>query len=84
MEFQNAAQAKPKNPEPVALLGESYLNQLLLPTAISYFRKATELDPNYAPAQLRMADLMLRTHNDQLSKEAESRIQKVLTGNPGR
>ena len=25
---------------------------------------------------------MLRTHNDQLTKEAESRIQKVLTGNP--
>ncbi len=83
VEFQNAVQAKPKNPEPLVLLGESYLSQLLLPTAISYFRKATELDPNYAPAQLRMADLMLRTHNDQLSKEAESRIQKVLTGNPG-
>ena len=83
VEFQNAVQAKPRNPEPLVLLGESYLNQFMLPTAISYFRKATELDPNYAPAQLRMADLMLRTHNDQLSKEAESRIQKVLTGNPG-
>ena len=46
LEFQNAVQAKPKNVEPVYLLGEAYLNQMLLPTAISYFRKATELDPD--------------------------------------
>ncbi|MCX6629954.1 MAG: tetratricopeptide repeat protein [Candidatus Solibacter sp.] len=83
VELQNAVQAKPKNVEPLYLLGEAYLSQMLLPTAVSYFRRAAELDPKYAPAQLRLADLMLRTHNDQLTKEAESRIQKVLTGNPG-
>ena len=82
LEFQNAAQAKPKSVEALYLLGEAAMNQVLLPTAISYYRKAAELDPKYGPAQLRLADLMLRTHNDQLTKEAESRIQKVLTGNP--
>ena len=60
LEFQNAAQAKPKNVEPLYLLGEAAMSQLLLPTAISYFRKATELDPKYGPAQLRLADLMLQ------------------------
>ena len=82
LEFQNAVQAKPKSVEALYLLGETAMNQVLLPTAISYYRKATDLDPKYGPAQLRLADLMLRTHNDQLTKEAESRIQKVLTGNP--
>jgi cytochrome c-type biogenesis protein CcmH/NrfG len=83
VEFQNAAQAKPKSVEALYLLGEAYVNQSLWPAAIAYFRKATDLDPTYSPAQLRLADLMLRTHNDQLTKEAESRIQKILTENPG-
>jgi putative PEP-CTERM system TPR-repeat lipoprotein len=82
LEFHNAAQAKPKSVEALYLLGETAMNQVLLPTAISFYRKAADLDPKYGPAQLRLADLMLRTHNDQLTKEAESRIQKVLTGNP--
>src|SRR5262245_22630613 len=83
LEFQTAVQAKPKNVEALYLLGETAMNQVLLPTAISYYRKAADLDPKYGPAQLRLADLMLRTHNDQLTKEAESRIQKVLTGKSG-
>ena len=83
LEFQNAAQAKPKSVEPLYWMGEAALNQMLWPSAIKYYRKATEVDPRYGPAQLRLADLMLRTHNDQLTNEAESRIQKVLTGNPG-
>src|SRR4029450_811130 len=47
LEFQNAAQARPNSVEPLYLMGEAALSQMLLPTAIKYYRKATELDPTY-------------------------------------
>ncbi len=45
-------------------------------------RRATELKPGHAAAQLKLAELMIRSRDEQLLKEAELRIQKILTSSP--
>lgn len=81
--FQNAIQLRPGEAEPHYLIATAFLNQVRLREAILSLRKATELKPDYPEAQLRLAELMIRTRNEQLTKDAEGRIQKLLTGHPG-
>ncbi len=82
LNLQNAAKAQPKEVEPYYLLGQAYLAMHQLREAIVSLRKATEVNPGYAPAQLKLAELMIMTHNDQLLKDAQSRVQAVLTRDP--
>ncbi|MCX6629961.1 MAG: tetratricopeptide repeat protein, partial [Candidatus Solibacter sp.] len=51
--------------------------------AVATLRRATELNPGYSAAQLKLAELMIRSRDEELLKEAELRIQKILTDNPG-
>src|SRR5215207_962560 len=80
--FQNAIQASPKQAEPHYLMATAYLNQVRLREAVLELRKATELKPDYGEAQLKLAELMIGTRNEQLIKDAGTRIQNVLTENP--
>lgn len=82
LDFQNAIKAQPKQAEPYYRLGLVYFSRAQVKEAIVSLRSATEVDPSYAPAQLKLAELMIMTHNDQLVKDAEARVHKVLTGNP--
>ena len=51
--------------------------------AVVALRRATELNPGYPAAQLKLAELMIRSRDEELLKDAELRIQKILTDNPG-
>ena len=82
LDFQNAIQAKPKDAEAYYQIGLAYLNATQLKEAIVSLRTATELNPRHTAAQLKLAELMIRTHNEQIIKGAESRIQSILTESP--
>lgn len=83
VEFRNAMQQQPKAPEAYYWLSQAFLAQDKVADAVVALRKATELKPGYAPAQLKLAELMVRSRDEQLLKDAETRIQKILTDNPG-
>ena len=83
VEFRSAMQQQPKAPEGYYWVAQAFLAQDRVADAVVALRKATELKPGYAPAQLKLAELMVRSRDEQLLKDAETRIQKVLTDNPG-
>jgi tetratricopeptide (TPR) repeat protein len=83
VEFRSAMQQQPKAPEGYYWLAQAFLAQERVADAVAALRKATELKPGYAPAQLKLAELMVRSRDQQLLKDAEARIQKILTDNPG-
>lgn len=83
LNFQSAIQAQPKEVDGYYRLGLAYLGAGSLREAIVPLRMVTELDPSHIEAQLKLSDLMLRTRDERLRRDAEARIQDILTGNPG-
>lgn len=82
LEFQNAAKARPKEAEAYYLQAQAYVRSDQIRDAISALRKASDVNPNYAPAQVKLAELMIMTHNEQFAKDAEARLMAVLTADP--
>src|SRR5437016_5096565 len=82
LEFKNAAQAMPKDPEPYYQSGLTYLATENIPGAVAAFRKATELNPKHAGAQLKLAELMTASRNKELVQDAEARLQNILAASP--
>src|SRR5450759_729952 len=58
IEFYNAVQVMPKDAEPYYQLGRVYIAQQDLRRAVQFLKKATELNPAHAEAQLWLAGLM--------------------------
>ena len=83
VEFRSAMQQQPKAPESYYWVAQAFLAQDRVADAVVALRRATELKPGYAQAQLKLAELMVRSRDEQLLKDAETRIQKILTDNPG-
>jgi tetratricopeptide (TPR) repeat protein len=67
---------------PPSSFSEAFLSENKVADAVLALRRATELKPGHAAAQLKLAELMIRSRDEQLLKEAELRIQKILTGTP--
>ena len=82
LEFRNAALAMPKDPEPEYRLGVAYLMREQIANGIGALRKAIEIDPNYAPAQLKLADLMLNSRERAVMEQAASQLQSMLNSRP--
>lgn len=77
LEFRNAVQAMPKDAEPYYQIGVASSAAGDVRTAYLSFRRATELDPRHANAQLRLAQML--AHGDQPHlKDAEERLKAVL------
>jgi len=82
LEFRKAIQAAPGDAEPYYQLGLTYLAADNRNLAVSCFRKAAELNPKHAAAQLKLADL-LATVNDRVAiADAEKRAQAVAAEFP--
>ena len=82
LEFRNAIKQQPKDADGYYWLAEAFLSENKVPDAVVALRRATELKPAHAAAQLKLAELMIRSRDEQMLKEAELRIQKILTGSP--
>jgi len=83
LEFNGAIQAKPKDPEAYYQLGLAYLASGNVTGGVSAMLKATKIDPNYAPAQLKVAELMTAYSTDpSILKEAKERVEAAVGESP--
>jgi tetratricopeptide (TPR) repeat protein len=82
VEFRNAAQAMPKDPEPYYQLGLGFLGLNDYRSALTAFRKTLELNPKHVGAQLKIAQMKVESENPGLLKEAEGQLNAILSQNP--
>jgi len=82
LNYRNALQAQPDKADGHYLLALAYLAADRLPEGINELRRATELDPGHSKAQLKLAELMIRTRDRNIVTEAAERVQTVLANNP--
>lgn len=80
--FRNAIQVAPADAEPFYQLGLAYLGAGKRSEAMGSFRKATELNPKHAGAQLKLAGLLATVNNRAAVADAETRAQAVAVQFP--
>src|SRR5579871_3479122 len=78
LEFQNAAQVMPKDAEPYYRMALVYLKTNNLAMGIPALRKAVELNPKHAEAQLKLAELMTGSRNKELIEKAAGALQDLV------
>jgi tetratricopeptide (TPR) repeat protein len=82
LEFRNAANAMPRDAEPLYQIGLVYLGTGNVAGAVDAFKKATALDPKHAAAQLKLTSLMMTSQTQTVIEDAEKRLQGLLTTTP--
>jgi tetratricopeptide (TPR) repeat protein len=82
IDYKNAAQAMPKDADPYYKLGLAYLESRNLQAAVNALRKATDLNPTHAAANLKLAELMAASRNKDLILDAAERLQSIVTASP--
>lgn len=82
LELKNAARDMPKDAEPYYRMGVVYSQLGDMGTAVSYLRRATEINPKHAAAQLQLAEILTSTRNQGLIQEASRRLELVLANAP--
>src|SRR5437868_5381973 len=82
LEFRNAAAIRPNDAEPYYQGGVAALAAGNIEEAAFDFKRASDLNPEHAGAQLKAAELMAATRNKELTQEAEKRLRQVLVRSP--
>lgn len=82
IEFRSAAQAAPNDAEPFYQLGLAYLGSGDARAAFAAFKRATELNPKHAGAQLKLAELMVTSQNKGVLELARKQLQDLLLLTP--
>lgn len=82
VEFRNAVQAMPKDPEPYYQLGLGFLGLHDYRSALAAFRKTVELNPKHVGAQLRIAQMKVDSNDRGLLKEAEVQLNELVKEAP--
>ena len=77
IEFRNAIRIAPNDAEAYYQLGLAYTGTGDVRAAYAALKKATDLNPKHADAQLKLASLMLSSRNQELHEEAEKRVQRL-------
>lgn len=82
IDFRNAAQSVPNDAEPYYQIALVQIELRNPNSAIAALRKATELNPKHAAAQLKLAAFLMGSADTQVVEGAVDRIQSVLRTNP--
>jgi tetratricopeptide (TPR) repeat protein len=82
LEFRNAIKVMPQDAEPHYQLALTYLATGSAANAVAALRRATELNPKHAGAQLKLAELMTTSQNQDVLHDAVDRLQSILTATP--
>jgi cytochrome c-type biogenesis protein CcmH/NrfG len=82
LEFRNASKAMPKDAEPFFQMGLAYLGSGDLAAAARSLQEATQLNPNHAGAQLKLAEIMVNTRKKEFVEDGATRLQTILTKTP--
>lgn len=82
LQFKNAVDIANGDPEPSYWLGLSYLGVGNIPQASLCFRRAAELNPKHAAAQLHMGEILALTDDPKYLRDALNRLQIALNVSP--
>jgi tetratricopeptide (TPR) repeat protein len=82
LQFRNAVQATPRDPEAYFQLGMASLATGDVQQGAVAFRKALELNPKHKEAQLRLSQLMAGTADPDTLKEAQRHLSALLQDTP--
>src|SRR4051812_30716781 len=82
LQFRNAVQATPADPEAYYQLGLAYMGTNDIKTAVMCFRKAADLNPKHTGAQLMLAEIMTVSSKEDLLQDAAKRAGDVLASTP--
>jgi tetratricopeptide (TPR) repeat protein len=74
LEFRNAAQIAPKDPEPDYLTGVAYQDSDSIGAAIASFQRALRKNPKHTGAQLKLAQIMAAASEKRWIEEANHRL----------
>ena len=78
LEFHNAVQATPRNPEAYYNLGLAYLQAADYRSALAAFRKTLQFDPKHAGAKLRIAQMMTGSTTRELLQTAKDDLEGLM------
>ncbi|MCC6536713.1 MAG: tetratricopeptide repeat protein [Bryobacterales bacterium] len=78
LEFRNASQAMPRDPEPLFEMSVAAEQAGDLRTAVQALQKALEADPKHTKSRLRMAQFLAASKDPELLKEAQEKLQALL------
>lgn len=81
-----AAEASPKNPMPRKILGDIYLSNNRIADAFKAYKKAVDLDPDFAPAKEKLGELTA-TYGDQThvkTKNKKAIAEKAVKLSPSK
>jgi len=82
LEFRNATNAMPKDAEPYYQMGLAYLESGNGASALQAFQRATTLSPKHSGAQLKLAEFMITSKEQNIVREAVTRLQEALGVSP--
>jgi tetratricopeptide (TPR) repeat protein len=82
LEFKNASQAMPKDAEPYYQAGLTYLAAGSARQAASAFLKAVSLNPKHERADLKLAEILVASRQEDLVKQGAERLRKLIAANP--
>ena len=82
LEFRNATRVMPKDAEPQYQLGLAFLASGNATNGARALYSATQLNPKHAGAQLKLAELMTTSQNQDTLRDAVGRLESVLTASP--
>lgn len=78
LEFKNAVGVMPRDAEVFYQLGLVYRTMQDYRPAVAAFRRAAELNPRHAGAQLQMAQILAMTNDPELWKDAQNRLKALM------
>lgn len=82
LQFRNAIQVMPRDPEAYYELGVASVDAGDARQGVIALRKALELNPKHAGAQLSLASLMTNSNDPDVLKDAQQRLQALLLDSP--
>lgn len=78
LEFRNASQAMPRDPEPLYEMSVVAEQAGDLRTSVQALQKALDVDPKHSKSRLRMAQFLAATKDTELLKDAEGQLRSLL------
>ncbi len=82
LQFRNAVQMAPKDPEAQYQLALGYLGVGAAQQAIATLNKTVQLDPKHVQARLKLAELMVMSNSKEVVEDAQKRLEDVLAVAP--
>lgn len=82
LEFRNASRAMPKDAEPYYQMGLTYLESGDAASAVHAFERATTLNPKHSAAQLKLAEFMTASRDQNIVQQAVTRLQGAFGDSP--